>query len=141
MADKSEEAFRAVLRAESRSSAVSLRGTNINSYIAKMTDLANLPPFDTSQRESELHDKLRRTAEVFSYIRDNQQAQTVGDAMDALSEGKIDPKVVKLWVEEDMIPDAPGDILLCALRGYPDLRDEILQAHDRATKRVSDLAR
>ncbi len=73
---------------------------------------------------------------VFEYLRDTHHAQTVGDAEEALRQHKVDPDVVRIWIEADLIhtPILENPIV----ESYPELDEDIKRLRE---KRIADIHR
>jgi len=69
---------------------------NINDYIASSTDESH----DPLSKEIGISESLEKAIGMYAYLRDNTGARTVREALNALVQRRIDPKIVKLWVEE-----------------------------------------
>ena len=95
-----------------------LSNMNINDYIASTEDMSRLP--NPPEGESE---GLKRTAGMYAYLRDNFHPKTLGEANQVMASGKVDPKVVKLWVEEGMaVNPGPFDSIAA---GYPQFKPDL----------------
>ena len=95
---------------------------DINSYIEHLT----------SRRSSNIGDVAPNSDEqklagyeigIYSYLRDFHHAKTVGEAKITLEQRKIDPKIVKLWIEEKM---ALNSMEFDAIsKGYPEFQKDL----------------
>lgn len=119
----------ATRRAESRIPANTLREMNVNSYIASLTDMANSPLNQPEQEKS-----LNKAVGLYSYLRDKQQAQTVGGARDSIAQRKIAPEVVKLWVDEEMAVN-PGEYD-AIIQGYPEYAEDLKRVRKEVVDRI-----
>lgn len=101
----------------------SLSGMNINSFIASMSDIARNPIEPGSETDRRTAHSLNRQVGMYSYLRDKTNAQTVGEAWQGLRQRKVDPKVVRLWVEEGMAINR--NEFDAVAEGYPELMEDL----------------
>jgi|SRR3989344_640509 len=83
----------------------------INDYLALLTSIGDASYFldldgslsnGSSTSRQEMLDKI---IVVYTYLRD-QGAQTVGEALDKVSCGEVNPEIVRFWKDEGMYDDA-----------------------------------
>jgi hypothetical protein len=126
-----------------------LRKRDISSHIAELRREAETPLYkpDTTvsgferdkQERTNVKHKLRyeRQAGVYSYMRDNHQARTVGDVEERLRQHQIDSEVVRLWLEGRMIEH--DDLIEQAVaEGYPELDEDRKRMHEQQYWRRAD---
>ncbi|MBI4036697.1 hypothetical protein HY386_02370 [Candidatus Daviesbacteria bacterium] len=126
-----EETFKT---ASNRISEKGLGETNINSYIASLTAVGRSRIDPNSPVEQEIEKNTERAIGMYSYLRDKIGTQTLQEAWDSLSQGKVDKEVVKLWVEEGMAVN-PNEYSAIAT-GYPDLKDDLERIRDQSLKKL-----
>lgn len=119
-------------RTQGRISPEGIEATNINSYIASLTDATNLPGANEVNPDHKRN--MERAVGMYSYLRDKTGAQTVGEAWSSLRKRKVDQGVVKLWVEEEMAIN-PG-LFDAVSEGYPELKDDLQKVRDAYVNRV-----
>jgi hypothetical protein len=126
-------AARAEMAKEQAEDMKRVRAMSIDSFIGSITasESSNLKgpdypnPFGLSQESIEKDNalvirRMNRKIGVYSYLRDTHQAQTVGDAEEILRQHKVDPKIVRMWVEERMVDWTPF-LSNPIAEGYPEL--------------------
>jgi hypothetical protein len=58
---------------------------------------------------------------MYVFLRDNVKAKTIGEAMDAIRNRKIEKEIVEQWVERGYCVNEPE--YSAAKKGYPELSD------------------
>ncbi|MFW6230962.1 MAG: hypothetical protein ACOC32_02975 [Nanoarchaeota archaeon] len=85
-------------------------------------------------RSPEYHDRLK---DIFTYVRDRHEAQTIGDVSAVLQRREIHPEAVRFWIEEDYIRAIDsldyGLVFQGVERGYPELSDTL---HELEKERI-----
>lgn len=80
-----------------------------------------------SDNKSSDNSGLVDLANTYEYLRKVTGAQTLGDALDALSRGEIDQGVVHGWIDTGSVLN--GGLFQAVRDGYPSLRDELTRAN------------
>jgi hypothetical protein len=62
---------------------------------------------------------------IYSYLRDNFNVKTYGDITELFAERKINPKIIELWLDEEMI-SLEDSVYVSA--GYPEYNGWILES-------------
>jgi len=112
---------------------------NINDYIATLTRLLEASchigkvdiatGFSTPAEESASLGYKQKTIDMFTYLRDNTNAKTVGDAMQTIRERKIDPIIVGVWVDEGMCVNWME--YNAVAEGYPEYSSKLKEISDK----------
>ena len=90
---------------------------NINDYIAILTILSK-SKLSGEPQENNKSIEIENAIKIYAYLRDKFNAQTGNEALNVLMNKKIDEKVIKFWIDEDM---ADAEILFAIEMGYPGL--------------------
>jgi len=93
---------------------VSMLDTNINDAIATLTLIARHGP-----RNVESNFNMENEILILAYLRDKHNATTANEALDLISDRKIDSKIIEFWIEEDMA--GSPNITRAIKTGYPEL--------------------
>lgn len=90
----------------------------LRDHVERLEELSVLPVF---QEFSVPTDGITYRANMYAYLRDNESLglTTVGDALDAFQEGRIEEAVVRMWLEEKRFNEVE---LEAVLSGYPQLQ-------------------
>ncbi|PIU02538.1 MAG: hypothetical protein COT55_02970 [Candidatus Diapherotrites archaeon CG09_land_8_20_14_0_10_32_12] len=118
-------------RAMSRIPSEGLNCMNINDYIASMTDMARSPlarPPHSNEGE-----RLERVVGILAYLRDTYGAKTYGGAHKLLRDGKVNPKIVELWMEENMLRNELCDAVC---DGYPQYANRAIELKDARINKI-----
>ena len=112
--------------AESRIDKTNIRNTNINAYIATLTDIATISTRTEKMYKGKIEQtihkstlSIRNTIAIYSYLRDEYDAKTVGDALKLLEGGKVDPSAIDGWLVKDMVRKEIAEAIAV---GYPEHR-------------------
>jgi hypothetical protein len=100
---------------------------NVNDFIAILTTEAN-NNVSGMFVHPELKEKAENVIKIFVYIRDKvliydkDEPKMVIDVLNAIANGKVDPKIIEVWIDEGMIS---GGIANLIKTGYPEFKEEI----------------
>lgn len=95
---------------------------NINDYLA-ILNILSANKLDGSPQENTKSEEIQNTIKIFAYMRDKNGAKNGYEALNLLNNGKIDKKIVELWIDEGMTQDQT--ISYSIENGYPDLKDKL----------------
>ena len=100
---------------------------NINDYIADISRVARTTPEGIGKLKNgslNLKKLLEDSVNIYGYLRDKFEVQTVTEARACIEERKVDPSIIELWIEEGMF--GIDRFLSNAVEiGYPELSDEL----------------
>lgn len=98
-----------------------IRDSNINEYIVFLTYVSNHPGHNGNTITSP--NLIEKIIKVYGYLRDETGAQTVGEAIDNIVEGKIKSEITEFWEKEGMHDTFLYDALNFVHVYKPTLRD------------------
>jgi len=108
--------IRARNRADERIPLQGVLEMNINDYLAYLTILHHTFEIE----EERLRQKKR--IDVIAYLRDKFNAKTFGESQLVLKEKRVDPNIVKFWINENMLDISEVE---SAYHGYAELRESL----------------
>jgi hypothetical protein len=93
---------------------VSMLDANINDAIATLTLIARHDPNNVESNRNMENEIL-----ILAYLRDKHNATTANEALDLISDKKIDSNIIEFWIEEGMTKSP--NITKAIKAGYPEL--------------------
>ena len=79
------------------------------------------PDFDSGpDPEGEMRGYFERLTEICGHLRNPHGAETVGESLELLAKGKVDPRVVSGWIDDKLNPHSP--YYEAIMEGYPQIR-------------------
>ena len=115
---------------------VALEATTINDQLALLTQLYGMHTQEGSYLgdNTGVLERLQKHIGFYDYFRDTLNATTVKDVHRMLSERKVNPRIVELWIEEGFLADQVR--LYSTKRGYPEYSEKLEEAQIRVRKEI-----